>query len=124
MNLALHRGWLGALEAGAIAFAVGLLLFALFHRLAARGGWPPGHAIGWSSLLAVAVAAGIDLWLLFQMGVVRLESPLRAKIFLSKIHDPDFLHARVVFEVLGALAGVVAGWLLAEARRPASPPGP
>lgn len=116
MNLALHRGWLGVMEAGLIAFAVGLLVFVVFHRLSTRGGWGPGHAIGWSALAAVVIAAGVDLWLLFQMGVVRLESPLRARVFLSRIHDPDFLHARVVVEVLLALGGAVAGWVVAESR--------
>ena len=116
MNLALHTGWLGAFEAGAIAFAIGLLLFALLHWIGKRAGWPQGHALGWSALAALVAAAGIDAWLLFRMGVMRLESPLYARIFLAGIHDPGFLHVRVVFEAVGALAGAVAGWIIAERR--------
>lgn len=118
MNLPLHLGWLGALEAGLIALAVGLLLYAVFHALGERFGWNPGHAIGWACLSAVAVAAGIDLWNLFYLGVVRLESPVYARIALSKIHDADGLGMRVVMEILGALAGVaLATWMASWAAR-------
>lgn len=114
MNLPLHLGWLGALEAGLIALVIGCIVYRVFHGLGARLDWPPGHALGWSCLLAVAVGAGIDLWHLFYLGVMRLESPVYARIALQKIHDPDGLGARVLLEVVGALAGVVLGWLLAH----------
>ena len=39
------------------------------------------------------VATGIDAWHLFYMGVVKLESPVYARIALQKIHDPNFLAA-------------------------------
>lgn len=117
MNLPLHLGWPGALEAGLIALLVGALAYALFHAIAARAGWAQGHAVGWACLAAVAVAAGIDAWHLFHMGVVKLESPLRARIVLAKIHDPDGLGVRVLMEVLGALTGVALAWMLAERRR-------
>lgn len=117
MNLPLHLGWPGALEAGLIALVIGLLAYALFHGIAARARWPQGHAIGWACLAAVAIAAGIDTWHLFYLGVVRLESPVYARIALSKIHDADGLGIRVLMEVVGALAGVAAGWLIAERRR-------
>ena len=117
MNLPLHYGWLGALEAGLIALAVGMLLFALFHVLARKFAWNEGHSIGWSCLAAVAIAAGIDIWNLFYMGVVRLESPVYARMFLQKIHDPNGLGTRVLMEVLGALAGVALAWMFAH-RRP------
>ena len=68
------------------------------------------------ALAALVAAAGSDAWLLFRMGVMRLESPLYARIFLAGIHDPGFLHVRVVFEAVGALAGAVAGWIIAERR--------
>lgn len=123
MNLPLHLGWLGALEAGAIALLVGMLVFALFHVLARRGQWREGHSIGWACLAAVAIAAGIDLWNLFYLGVVRLESPVYARIVLQRIHDPSGLGARVVMEVLGALVGVALGWLLAHGRAGAPPAG-
>ena len=68
-----------------------------------------GHAIGWSCVIAVIIAAGIDAWKLFYMGIVRLESPLYARIFLATIHDPNELGSRVVLEIAGALAGVAHG---------------
>jgi len=116
MNLPLHLGWPGALEAGAIALLAGLLAYGVFHVLGARLRWTPGHAIGWSSLVAVAAAAGVDLWNLFYIGVVKLESPVYARIVLSRIHDADNLGTRVVMEILGALAGVAIAWMAAHAR--------
>jgi hypothetical protein len=44
--------------------------------------WTVGHAIGWSCVIAVVISAGIDAWKLFYMGIVRLESPLYARLFL------------------------------------------
>ncbi|MEZ0469928.1 hypothetical protein [Luteimonas salinilitoris] len=116
MNLPLHLGWLGALEAGLIALAIGVLLYGVFHALGERFGWNPGHAIGWACLSATAVAAGIDIWNLFYLGVVRLESPVYARIALSKIHDADGLGTRVVMEILGALTGVALAWMAMQAR--------
>lgn len=116
MNLALHFGWLGALEAGLIAFAIGLLAFALFQAIARRARWSHGHAVGWACLAAVAVGAGIDAWHLFYLGAVRLESPVYARVVLARIHDADSLGLRVLLEVVGALAGVALGWVLAERR--------
>ena len=121
MNLPLHLGWAGALEAGLIAFAIGLLAYAVFHRIAARGGWPEGHAIGWAGLAAVVVGAGIDAWNLFYLGVVGLESPLYARIALARIHDADNVGTRAFLEWTGALSGVVAGWIMVRERRQASP---
>lgn len=117
MNLPLHLGWLGALEAGLIALLVGALAYALFHAIGARGRWAPGHAVGWACLASVAVAAGTDLWHLFYMGVVKLESPVHARVALSGIHDPDGLGFRVVMEILGALSGVAIAWMLAAKRQ-------
>ena len=117
MNLPLHLGWAGALEAGLIALLVGALAYALFHVIGARSRWTPGHAIGWSCLVAVVVAAGIDIWHLFYMGVVKLESPVYARIALSKIHDPDGLGIRVLMEVLGALLGVTLAWMHAHRQK-------
>ena len=116
MNLPLHFGLLGTLEAGLIALLVGLLVYALWHRLARALAWPAGHAIGWSCVIAVVVSAGIDAWKLFYMGMVRLESPLYARLFLSSIHDPNELGSRVVLEVAGALAGVALGWVVFSSR--------
>lgn len=116
MNLPLHFGWLGVLEAALIAFAIGLLCFGVWHWLGRRAGWPRARAIGWGCVTAVAIGAGIDSWNLFYLGAVRLESPLYARIALAKMHDPDFLGTRVFMQWCGALAGVVAGWWLAHGR--------
>ncbi|PJK01193.1 hypothetical protein CO641_04635 [Lysobacteraceae bacterium NML91-0213] len=114
MNLPLHYGWLGALEAGLIALAVGMLAFQLFHALAKKFAWNEGHSIGWSCVAAVAIAAGIDIWNLFYMGVVRLESPVHARMFLQKIHDANGLGIRVFMEIIGAVSGVALGWMIAH----------
>jgi len=116
MNLPLHFGLLGTLEAGLIALLVGLLVYALWHRLARALGWSAGHAIGWACVIAVVVSAGIDAWKLFYMGMVRLESPLYARLFLASIHDPNELGSRVVLEVAGALAGAALGWTIFSSR--------
>ncbi len=110
MNLPLHLGFLGALEAGLIAFVIGLLCFAGWQWLCRRAGWSVGHAIGWACVLAVAIGAGLDAWNLFYLGVMRLESPLYARLALQGIHDAESLGARVICEVAGALAGVALGW--------------
>ena len=116
MNLPLHFGLLGTLEAGLIALLVGLLVYALWHRLCRRAGWTDGHAIGWACVIAVVASAGIDAWNLFYMGMMRLESPLYARLFLAGIHDPNELGSRVVLEVAGAIGGVALGWLLFSSR--------
>lgn len=110
MNLELHYGLPGSLEAALIALAVGFVVFALWWQVCRRSGLSHGHAIGWACLAAVAIGAGVDAWNLFYLGMVRLESPLYARLALAAIHDPDQLGTRVVLEVLGALVGVGLGW--------------
>lgn len=110
MNLVLHDGLLGSLEAALIALAIGLVVSGVGWQVCRRAGLSQGHAIGWACLVAVAIAAGIDSWKLFYLGMVRLESPLYARLALSGIHDPDQLGTRVVLEWLGAVTGVGLGW--------------
>jgi hypothetical protein len=117
MNLTLHTGLLGALEAGLIAFAIGLLVYAVWSWVCRRSGLKIGHAVGWGAAISVSVAAGIDSWHLFYLGIARLESPLYARLALAGIHDPDALGTRVLLQVTGALAGTVLGWWLFSARR-------
>ncbi|KLI99766.1 hypothetical protein [Luteimonas sp. FCS-9] len=117
MNLPLHFGWLGVLEAALIAMAVGALCYLLFHWLGARHRWAHGHSIAWSSLGALAIAVGIDAWHLFYMGVVKLESPVYARIALQKIHDPNFLATRVFMSSLAAVSGVALAWLALHAKK-------
>lgn len=115
MNLPLHFGLMGSLEAALIALLIGLGVYWLSQWLCRRGGLSPGHAIGWACLAAVAIGAGWDIWNLFYTSIVRLESPLYARLALERIHDPDQLGGRVVLEVVGALAGVALGWRLFSA---------
>lgn len=110
MNLPLHLGLLGALEAGLIAMLAGLLAYAVSNWATRKRNGNAGHAIGWACFAAIAIGAGIDAWHLFYLGVVRLESPLYARLALQGIHDADSLGTRVVFEIIGALLGVVLGW--------------
>ncbi|MEA9753107.1 hypothetical protein VDG03_19235 [Xanthomonas campestris pv. raphani] len=112
MNLPLHFGLLGSLEAGLIALVIGVLLFAGVEHLGRRLQFTHGHTLGIACLLAVAIGAGYDMWHLVYTSVVRLESPLYARVALAKIHDPNELGSRVVLEVAGAIAGVVLGWRL------------
>ena len=112
MNLPLHPGWLGVFEATLIALLVGLLAWLFWRWLAHRSGWSEGHAIGWACVSAVVVAAGIDSWNLFYLGVARLESPVYARIALARIHDADVLGTRVFMDWADALGGVVLGWIL------------
>ncbi|AER57522.1 hypothetical protein DSC_14390 [Pseudoxanthomonas spadix BD-a59] len=112
----MHFGLLGALEAGAIALLIGLLVYAVWHWIAARAGLHHSHAIGWSCVMAVVIGAGIDGWHLFYLGVVKLESPVYARMALQKIHDPDSLGARVALEAIGAVVGVVLSRLAFSAR--------
>jgi len=122
MNLPLHYGLLGSLEAGGIALLVGLLVYFLWHHVCRWMRGTAGHALGGACVIAVVIAAGIDIWKLFYMGIVRLESPFYARLFLSTIHDPNELGTRVVLEIIGACSGVALGWLLFSARS-ASKPG-
>ncbi|SBV37177.1 conserved membrane hypothetical protein [uncultured Stenotrophomonas sp.] len=110
MNLQLHYGLLGSLEAALIALAVGFVVFMLWWQVCRRIGLSQGHAIGWACLAAVAIGAGVDTWKMFSLGMVRLESPLYARLALASIHDPDQLGTRVVLEIVGVLVGVGLGW--------------
>ena len=116
MNLPLPPGWPGALLAALIAFAIGVASLLCWRWLARRAGWSEARAIGWACVPAVAIGAGIDSWHLFYLGVATLESPLYARIALAKIHDADHVGTRVFLEWSGALAGVVAGWVMARER--------
>ena len=110
MNLPLHLGFLGAIEAGLIALLVGVLAFLFWRWLMRLAGGSIGHMLGWACVTAVIVAGGIDAWNLFYLSMMKMESPLYARMALQGIHDAESLGARVVCEVVGALTGVVTGW--------------
>jgi hypothetical protein len=103
---------LGAIEAGLIALLIGMLSYGLWSWLMRRTGASVGHAIGWACVTAAVVGGGIDAWNLFYLGIMKLESPLYARLALQGIHDAESLGARVVCEAAGALTGVAVGWQL------------
>ena len=124
MNLPLHYGLLGCLEAGLIALLVGALVYAGWAWVCRRTGLGVTHAIGGASGAALLIGAGVDAWNLFYIGMVKLESPLYARLALAGIHDPDNLGTRVLLEVTGALCGVVLGWWLFSGRLAGRHDGP
>ncbi|WP_242107297.1 hypothetical protein [Luteimonas aquatica] len=111
MNLTLHYGWLGVLEAGGIAFAIGAVFCLIWRPLCRLMGLDSGHVIGWAGFAAVIVAAGIDLRHLVSLFFVNPGSPAYAQQALANIHDPDRLGARVLIEMICAFSGVVLVWL-------------
>lgn len=117
MNLPLHPGWPGALEAGLIAFAIGVAMFGLLHAIGRRGAWQEGRAFGWACLLAAAVGAGTDIWHLVPLYTVNPGNAARIRSALAGLHDPQWLGARVLAELVGALSGALSGWLWAESRK-------
>lgn len=116
MNLALGFGWPGVAMAALVALLVGLVVSLAFDALSRRHAWPPGHALGWSCLLALAIACGIDAWHLFSLGVVELKSTTYARLALAGIHDPEHLGRRVVMQGIGTLTGVGIGLWLGDRR--------
>jgi hypothetical protein len=124
MNLPLHYGLLGCLEAGLIAFLASVLVYAGWSWVCRRTGLKIQHAIGGGAGAALVIGAGVDAWNLFYIGMVKLESPLYARLALAGIHDADNLGTRVLLEVIGALCGTVAGWWLFSARTAAGTAAP
>ena len=59
MNLPLHYGVLGALEAGLIALLIGVLCFWVWNAVCHRANAAMGHAIGWACVSAVILGAGV-----------------------------------------------------------------
>jgi len=119
MNLSfLGYGMRGVFEAGLIALAAGLVVFALVHGLLRRRmRWSDAHEIGWSWLVAVAIGAGADTWQLFYLSVIPLQSPVTIRRVLADIHDPDYLSTRVFMEFAAVSLGVMLGWWIARLRR-------
>ncbi len=110
-------GLIGALEAGAIALAAGLVLFGLIHLFGRTQGWSLGLEISWAYVLGMLLAGGGDLWNLFYFNYGRLQSLQLLRARLAEVHDPDSIGLRVLFEFIGVGVGVFLGWLLLSRRR-------
>jgi hypothetical protein len=110
-------GFVGGLQAGAIAAAAGFVMYALFHWLGRRNGWNQGLQMGWAYLIAFFLAGSGDLWDLVYFNYGRLESLQLLKVKLAEVHDPDGLGTRVFFEFVGAAVGVCVAWLLLSRHR-------
>ena len=58
MNLPLHFGFTGAMEAGLIALLVGVLVYGSSQWIVRKLQGSVGHALGWGFVVAAAVSAG------------------------------------------------------------------
>ena len=110
-------GIVGALEAGAIALVIGLVVYVGLHLFGRSQGWSLGLEVGWASVIGVILAGGSDMWNLVYFNYGRVQSLQLLKIRLAEVHDPDNLGARVFFEFVGVAVGVFIGWLLFARRR-------
>lgn len=113
----LHTGPAGVAEAALIALVLGLLGFFGFHRLGRRLGWQEAGAFGWACLFALLLGGGLDFFHLLRLFLLDTNHVRRIQLALQGIHDPQWLGVRFLAEVLGALAGALAGWALAQFRR-------
>jgi len=109
-------GIVGALQAGAIALAIGLVAFVLLHLFGRSQGWNLGIEVGWASLIGVILAGGSDMWNLVYFNYGRVQSLQLLRLRLAEVHDPDSLGARVFFEFVGVAVGIFIGWLLLARR--------
>ncbi|MGF6710320.1 hypothetical protein QFZ41_001284 [Luteibacter sp. W1I16] len=105
-------GIVGALETGAIALLIGIVVFGLLHAFGKGNGWSDGKRIAIAYVFSVVLGAGQDLWDLFYFNMAPLQSLTLLKLKLAAVHDPDAIGLRVFFELVGALAGVCIGWLV------------
>lgn len=105
-------GIVGALETGAIALVVGIVVYGVLHFINRGNGWSAGKAIGVAFALSVAIAGGQDIWDLFYFNMAPLQSITLLKLKLAAVHDPDAIGLRVFFEMVGALIGACLGWAM------------
>jgi len=105
-------GFVGGLQAGAIAAAIGFLVLLLMHWVVRKQGWSHGQELSVAYLLSLLPSASGDVLDLVYFNYAQLQSLdlLRAK--LAEVHDPDDIGTRVLCELLGAGVGVFAAWLL------------
>ena len=106
-------GWLGGLQAGAIAALAGGVLLLLL-RWRTRQSWSHGAQMAWAYMLAVVLAGGGDLGNLFYFNYARLQSLQLLRMKLAQVHDPDGLGTRVLCELVGAALGIGVAWAISE----------
>ncbi len=106
------NGIVGAIQAGLISAAAGLLLFLLLHWLGRRHRWSAARKIGWSFLLASILTVSGDMWDMFYFNYANLQSLALLRAELARIHDPQSLGLRVLCELLGVSLGVFLGWVM------------
>ncbi|SEM36667.1 hypothetical protein SAMN02800694_0804 [Luteibacter sp. UNCMF331Sha3.1] len=105
-------GIVGALEAGAIALVVGIVVYGVLHFINRGNGWSAGMAIGVAFALSVVIGGGQDIWNLFYFNMAPLQSITLLKLKLAAVHDPDAIGLRVFFEMVGAFLGACLGWAM------------
>jgi 4-amino-4-deoxy-L-arabinose transferase-like glycosyltransferase len=103
-------GFVGGLQAGAIALAIGCLMLLLVHWLTRKQAWSHGRALGVAYLLSLPPSCSGDLWNLIYFNYADLESPFAMHTALVGVHDPDSLGIRVLCEFVGAALGVSLVW--------------
>jgi hypothetical protein len=110
-------GIVGAVEAGLISAAAGLLLFLLLHWLGRHHHWCAAREIGWAFLLAAVLTVSGDLWDMFYFNYANLQSPALLAAVLAQTHDPQNLGLRVLCELLGVSLGIYLGWAMTGGHR-------
>jgi hypothetical protein len=105
-------GMVGGLEAGAISAVVAFLLYLVVHAIGRRQGWSPLQKIAIAFLLALLLTATGDMWDLFYFNYGQLQSMQLLKAKLAAVHDPDNIGGRVFCELIGAMVGAGAGWII------------
>lgn len=105
-------GMPGAFAAGLLSLLAGLILYWPVHAMGRQLGWTPAGNIARTFLLTALATASVDIWNLFYLGIVPMQSPVTLARVLATIHDPDYLGKRVVLEITGAALGAVVGWLI------------
>ncbi|MET0331855.1 MAG: hypothetical protein ABW154_10550 [Dyella sp.] len=105
-------GFVGGLQAGAIALGIAFVAFGLIYWAGRKQGWGLGAMVAWSFLLAMLLGGAADLWDLVYFNFAPLESLQLLQAKLAKVHDPDGIGTRVFSEFVGAVVGVYLGWAI------------
>ena len=105
-------GMVGGLEAGAISAVAAFLLYLIMHAIGRRQEWSPLKKIAIAFLLALLLTATGDMWDLFYFNYSQIQSVQLLKAKLAMVHDPDNIGVRVFCEIIGAMVGAGAAWII------------